>query len=196
VRLWRMLGRVARTCEGKVDSLVFDHAGNCERHGLPQDYIPPTLEEVEQRSSPKREPGKKIGSSCENCEALLRPRQRLCDECGHERELASNVFIIDGQLTETGRDLPDEVQECGNFRRQFLAELKGWADGRKKQNGESYNRKYPSRLYQQRFGNWPSNDGIKEIFVTPVQPGDAVARWIRNEQKRQNIAYRAATGKR
>ena len=187
----QMLGRGARPYPDKVDHIVFDHAGNCERHGLPQDYIPPTLEQVEQRSSPKREPGEKTGSSCENCEAMLRARERICAECGHERDLASKVYVIAGQLTEVGKDLPDEVQQCGDFRHQFLAELKGWVAGRKKKNGEPYNGKYPSRLYQQRFKNWPSDDGIQEMFVSPIQPGAAVERWIRNEQKRANIAYRA-----
>lgn len=191
----QMLGRVARACDGKSDSLVFDHAGNCDRHGLPQDYMPPTLEEASARAKKRRErTGERTFASCPDCGWVMQPRQRVCTECGHERQLAADVLVVDGVLVEVGKEVGKEVEESYWFRYRFLSELMGYQKTARKKDGSPYNPRWAAVNFMTRFGDFPSKFGIKDRHIWPTEPGPAVLRWIHNRNTYKRI--RMAKGRR
>lgn len=184
----QMLGRVARTCDGKSDSLVFDHAGNCERHGLPQDYIPPTLEEAGARAKKRRErSGERTFATCPRCGWTIQPRQRVCTECGHERQLAADVLVVDGVLVEVGEEVGKEVEESYWFRYRFLSELMGYQRKARRRDGSPYDSRWAAVNFMTRFGDYPSKFGINDRHVYPAEPGAAVLRWIQNRKTFERI---------
>jgi superfamily II DNA or RNA helicase len=75
----QILGRGARTAEGKVDCLVLDQAGNCLRHGLYTDHGPwellPSAEAGPGGEAPVKE--------CPVCGQILHASVMVCD-CGHK----------------------------------------------------------------------------------------------------------------
>ncbi|MBT6124490.1 MAG: hypothetical protein HOH70_04780, partial [Halieaceae bacterium] len=185
----QMDGRGLRPNEGKKDCLIFDHAGNHHRHGLPQDYEPPTLEEIEQRTAAKREDKDRKPSTCDECDAVMRARQRTCDECGAERELLSMVIVQDGKLVETDGALPAEVLESSEYKTQWLSEAKGYGEAKR------YSPQFGAKMFSIKFGKYPSGFKIWDRNVKARECGPEVGRWIRNEFKRKKIASNAVAKK-
>jgi hypothetical protein len=80
---------------------VIDHAGNVQRHGRIEDFVPPELSEVDKNSDRKKKTDTQADYyPCGECRALMAPNQRVCDECGHERTRKPEVINIAGELRE------------------------------------------------------------------------------------------------
>lgn len=96
-------GRGLRPADGKSDLIIFDHVGNCLRHGLPDDDREWSLEGKEKGSKKKAADEVKI-KQCGNCYAVFRPGPQACPHCGapvagQQRELE----VVDGQLEKVDK---------------------------------------------------------------------------------------------
>jgi DNA repair protein RadD len=97
----QQVGRVLRPSPGKTEAIILDHAGNCERHGLPDE----TREWSLQGRSNTRGGDSKDGTSsvriCPQCfAAQFRGRDR-CGFCQHQFEVQSRkVDEVEGELIE------------------------------------------------------------------------------------------------
>lgn len=97
-------GRGLRPADGKGELIIFDHVGNCLRHGLPDDDREWSLEGKEKgKRKAAAEDEVKI-KQCGNCYAVFRPGPQTCPHCGApvagtQRELE----VVDGQLEKVDK---------------------------------------------------------------------------------------------
>lgn len=78
-------GRALRPAPGKEEAIILDHAGNCERHGLPDE---PREWILEGSGVAKKDDGS--GPSlriCKKCFAAQFPGSATCQYCGHAFEI-------------------------------------------------------------------------------------------------------------
>ena len=75
----QMYGRGMRVAEGKTDCLVFDYAGNVNRHG-PVDEAEAIYNEKVQRKPGRLQPAK----TCPACQMLISASARECPACGYD----------------------------------------------------------------------------------------------------------------
>ena len=73
----QQIGRGMRPAEGKEHLVVLDHAGNCLKHGLPEEPREWRLAGRPKRNGPTRE----VGWRCEEC-GLLNEEVEACANCG------------------------------------------------------------------------------------------------------------------
>lgn len=108
----QQVGRALRPSPGKTHAIILDHAGNCERHGLPDD-------EREWSLDGRMNSGKDGGSevkikTCPRCYAVQSIGKPACLSCGHVFEgNPREVDHVEGELVEI-----DQVQ----LRRKRLSE--------------------------------------------------------------------------
>jgi len=100
----QQVGRALRPSPGKEHALILDHAGNCARHGLPDEEREWTLE-----GRPKRERSEKTTSVsvkvCPKCFAAQFPGKPACLYCGTVFEVKTRVIDrVDGELAEVTKD--------------------------------------------------------------------------------------------
>lgn len=111
-------GRALRPSPGKDHALILDHAGNCARHGLPDEEREWTLE-----GRPRRERSDKVTNVsvkvCPKCFAAQFPGKPACLYCGVVFEVKTRVIDrVDGELAEVTKDnlvrrkRDDERQNC------------------------------------------------------------------------------------
>lgn len=94
----QQVGRALRVNEGKTEALIFDHAGNCRMHGLPDDDRQWTLEG---RRRKNKEAAECPVKQCPRCYAMLPAAAFECKWCAFKFVLQSrNVDQIDGELAE------------------------------------------------------------------------------------------------
>ena len=98
-------GRGLRPAAGKSELIIFDHVGNCQRHGLPDDDREWSLEGKE-KGKRKSAAGDEVKvKQCGNCYAVFRPGPPVCPSCGApvaggpQRELE----VVDGQLEKVDK---------------------------------------------------------------------------------------------
>ena len=173
----QMLGRGLRTCSAKTDCLVFDHAGNIERHGRPQDYLPPTLEDCGNRAAPKYkrdDSGEWAAKFCDGCHAEVSSHYEACDNCGHKRERRSDVITVDVSLTEhaTTPDFEQERLDAIKFYQESrgLCDEKGWKIGKAKFSTQE---RFPDVMV-----TW-SWEGLHDA----LPPSEETRRWHSNKAK-------------
>ena len=96
----QQVGRALRPSPGKTEAIILDHAGNCERHGLP--------DEERQWSISGREDKTRRGANavasvrvCPRCFAAQYPGRASCTYCGHVFEAKPRqVEHVEGDLQE------------------------------------------------------------------------------------------------
>ena len=92
----------------KQNAIIFDHAGNCDRHGYPYD-----IREAELTKEGKKKKKKKLKERpvptvvCDKCFAIYEPSQDSCPECGWIRKKPNNVNEEDGELREVSEEERD-----------------------------------------------------------------------------------------
>lgn len=97
----QMAGRVMRTAPGKTDAIILDHAGNCHRHGFPDEDRVHSLEATIRRKS---EDGEGPVKTCPRCFLVYPLGMAQCPDCCYEapgrgtRELAPQA--VEGELVE------------------------------------------------------------------------------------------------
>lgn len=107
-------GRGLRPMEGKDKLTIFDHVGNCHRHGLPDDEREWTLEdEPAKRKKSSSETDVKI-RSCKECFAIFKPTLTACPACGAPVIfLGRQVEVVEGDLavvTETVKRMEERKE--------------------------------------------------------------------------------------
>ena len=112
----QQIGRVLRPCEGKTHAIILDHAGNTQRHGLPDTSREWTLD-GQDRTPKKKSISVKV---CPSCWSALPPTRSRCDQCGFEfvgkpRELDER----EGELTEI---TPEMIARRAERREQGMAQ--------------------------------------------------------------------------
>lgn len=97
-------GRGLRPAPGKAHATILDHAGNCARHGLPDEDREWTLE-GRQRSSKKKDEVNAGVKICPSCFAAQWPGRPACLYCSAVFELKPRqVDEVEGDLTEVNKD--------------------------------------------------------------------------------------------
>jgi ribosomal protein L40E len=134
----QQIGRVMRVAEGKEYGIILDQAGNCKRHGFPEDVDEYTL-----RPSKKAEAGEAPIKECPECSALLPTFAVVCPHCGYE-------FPIPEKVTETGElvELIPESKVRGKSERDYRKMLQTAF-----RNG--YDPKWAWHRFREKYGHAP-----------------------------------------
>lgn len=96
-------GRALRVAEGKEQALIFDHAGNSERHGLPDADRAWTLKGriKESRSKSDGPPVKQ----CPLCFAVVASAASVCRHCNYKFETQSReIEQVEGELAVVSKE--------------------------------------------------------------------------------------------
>ena len=96
-------GRGLRPADNKTGLIIFDHVGNCLRHGLPDDDREWSLEGKEKGKKKAASDEVKI-KQCGSCYAVFRPGPQTCPHCGapvsgQQRELE----VVEGELQKVDK---------------------------------------------------------------------------------------------
>jgi superfamily II DNA or RNA helicase len=175
----QMFGRGLRTEDGKANMTLLDHAGNCQRLGMPTSIGRTTLrsaatdaKEAEKSEAQRTEP---LPRECGSCHALLPAKTRVCPSCGSEMRRASDVEVVDGELVEFGsapakggkKSAIDRLRDQG--KQAIYSQL--WAEGK----GE----KFVLAKYKAIFDTWPRN-----LVRMPLEPSVELRSWLHSERIR------------
>lgn len=115
-------GRALRPAEGKEFALYLDHAGNADRHGLPDEDREWSLDgRLNVGGGKKAEPSVKI---CPKCFAAQKAGPPSCFECGTEFEIKVRKLLeAEGNLKEMSREeMAERRQKKQNRAQQGMAE--------------------------------------------------------------------------
>jgi DNA repair protein RadD len=105
----QQIGRVLRPAAGKANAVIFDHAGNLARHGLPDDIREWSLDAVK-RKSRSGSAGPAV-RTCPACFCCHRPAAE-CPECGHSYAPKSRkIEFRAGDLVEIPSGAPPVVRQ-------------------------------------------------------------------------------------
>lgn len=116
-------GRGLRPADGKDGLIIFDHVGNCLRHGLPDDDREWSLEGKEKGSKKAAADEVKV-KQCGHCWAVFRPGPTECPACGQpvagpQRELE----VVDGELQKVDKLAIRKEQKREQGAARSLADL-------------------------------------------------------------------------
>lgn len=169
----QMVGRGARTHDGKKLCVIQDNSGNWLRfqddwdklyhHGV--EALGPGTD-----TKPKKEPSdaQKEAAKCPKCSALWPPKTDTCAHCGHVRVRSNDVQAVAGEMIEVGSTKPAKPEKySADYKRSFYAQLLGHALEKGHNPGSAYHR------YIEKFGVGPA--GPKP---DPEPMGDEVRRWL------------------
>jgi len=180
-------GRGLRPFEGKDDLIILDAAGNCVRHGLPQFFDVPDLDDGSRKVTKRKKPDKHI--VCSNCGYVLERGQMVCPSCAFKRPIPrNNIHFINGELYEDGVGLPGNSEVGLHIKRKWYQGLKWYYQHEGKKPGWAY------YAYQEKFTEKPSNAWRDD---RPVEPDDEVKRYGKSffikrvkSMKKKNPNYR------
>jgi DNA repair protein RadD len=180
----QMLGRAIRSCSGKENAIVLDHAGATFRHGLIEDHVEWMLEEDRKVANKAHEARGDYGTrkllECTQCEAL-RTAGEACPHCGFLPQRPPKAFVCgDGELglIEGGRATIKHYTEYErHLWRGMLVHIAREND---------YKPGWAAHKYKEKFGFFPPF-GSPE----PIEPTPEVRSWVRSRQ----IAYAKAQEK-
>jgi superfamily II DNA or RNA helicase len=96
----QQMGRALRPFPGKARALILDHAGNCLRHGLPDEDREWSLAGRKRRAKKGSDESNFPVRQCEQCFAVHRPAP-VCPSCGFVYQIrARQVEEIEGELQQ------------------------------------------------------------------------------------------------
>lgn len=100
----QQVGRTLRAAEGKTTAIILDHAGNCARHGLPDDDREWSLDGHQQRN--KEQSDSLSVRICPSCFAAQASGSLICKFCGFTAPGAPReVAEVEGNLEEVDTEL-------------------------------------------------------------------------------------------
>ena len=180
IRHCQKIGRGLRNEEGKADLIILDHAGNCQRLGMPTSIGRDTLrtaatdaKEAERGDTLRKEP---LPRECRSCNALLPARTRVCPSCGAEMRKPSDVETVDGELVEVG-SAPAKGKKTAIDRLQKLGKQAIYSQLLDAEGGRSPG--FRAHKFRSIFGVWPR--GLSETRA----PASAELRsWLHAERIR------------
>jgi DNA repair protein RadD len=151
----QMCGRFIRAFEGKEKAIIFDHAGNIERLGFPDDELPRELDMGEPNTnSDTRDRDEPTPWNCPKCHTLVAHGTRVCPTCKFEATRQGGVEVSAGvlqQIERTGLSQKQAVHAMLNHIRIERGYKPGWT----------------ANQYKEIFGNYPGNLN-KEMTAEPV----------------------------
>jgi len=164
------IGRGLRINPGTEDLVIFDHAGNLLRLGMPDEISYDALDKSKPGERQERNPAaEKLPKECANCAALH--SGKTCPFCGHERKPYSGVEEAEGDLVQVKgkvkRATPEDKQRFYGMA-LWMADQRGYKPG------------WAANLYRKKLGVWPR--GLDQRRV-PAD-GDFL-----NFEKSQRIAW-------
>lgn len=116
-------GRALRPCDGKVEALILDHAGNSGRHGLPDDVREWSLQGRGKRTKKNQDDGPPV-RTCMKCFAALSISAKTCNFCGYPVEIKErDIEWCDGELEEVQRREERKQQIRAQARAESLDDL-------------------------------------------------------------------------
>lgn len=184
-------GRVLRPAPGKVDALVLDHAGNTLRHGLLEDFEPPTdLSEVDKDTDRKSRKAKAQAWVCRHCEAVNSIDDDICVGCGEPRRRHTTVVVVDGELVSV-QHRPDEVPDeptLADIRRGYQM-LLGYAEAKGLKPGWAFYATARRFRIPEHKAKGLIAYGWRDLPT--ILPDEEMARWLKADLQRQRIAVRA-----
>lgn len=144
----QQVGRALRPQPGKV-AIILDHAGNTQRHGLPDDEREWTLEGRPKGRGAANDNAPPPPVICDGCfNAIRRPLPPACPHCG-KRLLAEvkEIKVAEGELVEITPAMKRELQMQ---RQREEAEAKSLEQLVALARARGY--KYPTQWAQHKFG--------------------------------------------
>jgi superfamily II DNA or RNA helicase len=166
------LGRGLRINPGTEDLVIWDHAGNTERVGFLTDLDWSELPRAGAEKQRKK-PAEPMPKVCGQCAAVMAPRVKVCEFCGHEAQPPSGwIETEDGDLVEVDHEAkaPKPKVTMDDKQRWFSALLsiafeRGYKPG------------WAANKYRERFGVWPR--GLHDnAGPVPVE----VRSWVKSRQ--------------
>ncbi|MHB8915794.1 MAG: DEAD/DEAH box helicase [Thiobacillus sp.] len=173
----QMIGRGARSHDGKKLCVIQDNAGNWLRFADDwEEFYANGVSELVGKADakPKKEPSKqeKERAKCPKCGSLWAPRSDTCLHCGHTRIRFNDVAALPGEMLELSA-----VAKTEKYSSEYK---KAWYQGMLallRNSGKNENRAY--HLYREKFGidpAWKKESGV----ITPE---------VVNYLKMANIAF-------
>lgn len=114
----QQMGRILRPAPHKEHALILDHAGNCLRHGLPDEAREWSLESgIVRRATTDDEDIEKV-KQCQKCYYVYAVPPYVCPGCGQKAEPKPRVVsVADGELkriekAEAWKKLRGEIQKA------------------------------------------------------------------------------------
>lgn len=137
----QQVGRALRTCPGKQDAVILDHASNVQIHGLPDDEREWSLDAQKRGRKSPATPGVRV---CPECYGACPPGKPVCPYCG--MKFVADAAIpdaVEGSLVELSpaqrvamkRQRYAEQAACST-----LEELVALANSRGYKSGEAWAR--------------------------------------------------------
>lgn len=181
----QMVGRGARIHPGKKLAVIQDNSGNWLRFA--DDWEKLYNDGVQelgqgQDTKPKAEPtdAQKEAAKCPKCSVVWGGGD-TCLNCGHVRVRRNDVVAVAGEMVEVGMSARKPEKHSADYKRDFYAQLIGWALKENKKPGMAYYK------YQEKFGVAPSM-----AKPEPMPPGPEVHNWMRS----RTIAWSKSLGAR
>ena len=174
----QMVGRGARTHEGKKFAVIQDSSGNWLRFQDSWDSLyhngVKELTSAEDKK-PRKEPTEqeKKAAKCPSCGQLWPGQSDTCSHCGFVRVRKSAVIEVPGEMFELSSKPKKDVYSM-EYKAAFYAQLLGYAESKGQNLGSAYHR------YKEKFGVYPSM-----AKPDPQAPTFEVIQFIRS----RNIAY-------
>jgi len=183
-------GRIMRPCEGKIDAIINDHAGNYHRHGAPHwprewslengIIVPADGDAAAKLTTCKRPvpmpssgvPSYFKGPVSENrkfllpCFAVFPAGRDQCPYCGLPIEVqARKVEVADGDLQEVTAPPPPKSEQMlayeERMRKRYL-ELVNIARNKTKKDGSPWSPRWATMAFKAEFHRWPKREWIQE----------------------------------
>lgn len=162
----QIIGRGLRTCDGKTDCLVLDHADNHARLGFVTDIHHDRLKAgSEKRDKTAAEKGEPMPKECGSCGQLKPPKMRECPACGFVPSRQSDIETEEGELIEITRG---KAKASKDDKQKFFSELLCIAGERGRSKG------WVSHAYKDKFGVWPVG-----LMHSPILPSPETVSWVR-----------------
>ena len=119
----QQVGRALRPYPGKDQAIILDHAGNSQRHGLPDDDRAWSLQGRDKKS--KRKDLDEVAiKNCPMCFSVVRSIDERCRHCGHLFPInARAVEEVEGELSEIDVVYQRKVARLEQGRAQTLDDL-------------------------------------------------------------------------
>jgi DNA repair protein RadD len=155
----QMVGRGARTYDGKSFCVIQDNSGNWLRFRdsfteLYHDGVKSLDSDADKKTRKEPTDKEKKQSCCQKCKTIWpTAKTDLCPTCGFMRERRSNIEAIAGQMGELeGFDKAKEKKEkfTIEYKTDFYAQLRQYAKERNYQDG------WAAHKYREKFLVWPS----------------------------------------
>ena len=184
----QIFGRGLRVNDGKEYLRVFDHGGNFERLGYPENIHIYELNDGKEKGAANSVPEteereEKKPKKCPKCDTMKDAGVRECPDCGFTPRFSQDVEVIAGELKQI-KGKPKKADK-----QAFWNEVMGYKQAMIFE-GKLYSPKYYAHIYRRMFGVWPR--GLSDDFS--CEPSESTMGLI-NAGKREHAEKMRAANK-